>query len=261
MTDEELARALYVRGRDAWPAIALDEERFVAYVLARARAAELAAVNAPDLFLACACLHGLPAALDAFERRVLARVGAFVARVDATREFVDEVTQVLRVKLLTGEARIAQFSGRGALDSWVCAAALRTALNLKRDGARPGTPVDALELASLDGDPELVLLRDRYQSEFQTALADALAGRSSKERNLLRYYYLERLTLEKLASLYRVHPTTVMRWIGDAREGVVDGVRRLLAERLQVTPSAFDGLVPLLLSGIDLSLSRLFARP
>jgi RNA polymerase sigma-70 factor len=251
-------------GRARWPSIELDPARFVRHLAARASdEAQLAQLNVADLYLTCACEAGTPRALECFEHALLGKVPAFVARYDSSHGFVDEVKQVLRVKLFTGAApKIAQYTGRGSLESWLCAVAIRAAISLQRKAggaAAPPSEDNAVDEMAAPVDPELRLLQDQYRAEFQQATRDAIAGLSPRERNLLRFYYVERLTLDKLGALYRVHATTVMRWLGDARVAIGDNVRRLLEARLRLSPSEFEGIVPIVRSQLDLSISRCFA--
>ncbi len=125
--------------QDRWPGVVVDAARFAE------RLAECAPVDgagsdgvvphATDLYLAMACATGDPRALQLFDESFLVKVSAFIARVDRSPAFADEVRQRLRDTLLvpkTGRAGIAAYAGRGALVSWVHVAALRTALNLQR---------------------------------------------------------------------------------------------------------------------------------
>jgi RNA polymerase sigma-70 factor (ECF subfamily) len=249
-----------------WPGVEVAADAFARHVASRVPdgaelESTLAALNLADLYLACGCVEGVAAAVDTFNARLMSQIGAFVARVASGRDFVDEVAQRLRVKLLVGangEApRIGQYGGRGSLESWVCAAAIRVALDLHRGpAAGASADVDELPLPG-PGDPELDYLRHEYADHFRTATADAFGVLSARERTLLRLYYLERLTLDKIAPIYRVHATTVMRWLGEARESILGESRRLLRERLSLSESEVAALLPMMRSGLDLSVRRL----
>ena len=53
--------------------------------------------------------------------------------IDRPPNFIDDVTQELRLKLLTGDdAKLCTYSGTGALVDWLRVIATRVALNLKR---------------------------------------------------------------------------------------------------------------------------------
>ena len=254
--------------RRAWPDLAVSDEAFVAHLAARLRpdedpAAALSALRTSDLYLACAAIGGSPAALAAFERSLLSRVGRFVGRVDASAAFVAEVTQTLRIKLfvgLDGAPRLAQYSGRGALDSWVCAAALRTAYDLQRGAERhPVAAERDLDVLAACDDAELDLLRARHEEQFRVALRESMAALEPRARTLLRMYFLEKLTTAQLGQAYGVHETTALRWIAQAREAVVDGVRQRLQAALRLSSSEFDQLVALVRSRLDVTIRRLLA--
>ena len=205
----------------------------------------LAKLEIADLYLACAAARGLPAAIASFEQQLLARVGQFIGRVDRSPHFVAEVTQALRIKLFVrrdgGESRLAQYSGRGALDSWVCAAALRTAYDLRRSEHRqtPHEWQDPDVLAASD-DPELALLRERHGDEFRRAVGAAIAALDARSRTLLRLHFLEQLTHAQIGKMYRVHETTALRWIAHAREAVVAHVHTAIERTLQLSASECD---------------------
>src|SRR5262249_26812555 len=131
--------AIVVAAQRAWPEVALDGARFVRHIAERLPAQvalpeALAGLHANDLYVACACADGNAAAVAIFEREYLARVVASAARVNRSPDFVDEVRQRLRERLLVGAApRIADYNGSGPLAGWVRVAVIRTALNLRRD--------------------------------------------------------------------------------------------------------------------------------
>lgn len=253
------------RARARWPGVAVDPVAFARHLGERAprdvsAVDALAAIATDELWLALACLGGDPAALRAFEDAFLRDVGAFVAGVDRAPAFVDEVRQVLREKLFTGPApKIGEYTGRGALGGWVRVAALRVALNLKRGDARgpaaEGAVVDDAIAADLG--PELAYLRAHYKDAFTAALRAALEALPDRDRALLRLYHVESLPLDAIAALYRVHLSTVSRWLSRAREGIAEATTRHLCARLGVGASQAESIAALVLSQVDLSLTRL----
>jgi len=116
------------------PASWLADAVFLAH--ARATGVPDAELHAGDLYLACACLHGVPDALAALEREHFARIREFAASVDSSPEFVKELSQRLRAKLLVADGtdppRIASYSGRGSLGGWIRVAAVRLARDIAR---------------------------------------------------------------------------------------------------------------------------------
>jgi len=261
----ELARALE-DARRTWPAVELSDEDFVDHLVARVRPdddllAALRQLKVADLYLACAAAHGRPGAEHAFERSLLARVGQFVSSIDTSPAFVADVTQALRIKLLVGsdgQGKLCQYSGRGALDSWVCAAAIRTAIDLRRAGGHEAADNErALDVLAATDDPELELLRQRYDGQFRAALEASLLALEARDRTLLRLYFIEQLPAAQIGKLYRVHETTILRRISRVRESVFDQVRAALSLTLRLSASEFDELLALLRSRIDVSVHRL----
>ena len=111
-------------------------------------------------------------------------------------------------------------------------------------------------LAASD-DAELELLRARYRDDFRAALRDAIAALDTRARTLMRLYFLERLTMEQIGTIYRVHETTALRWIGHARETVVEAVRATIKSKLQLSASECEELMNLMSSRLDVTVRRL----
>ncbi|XXF77821.1 transcriptional regulator [Myxococcaceae bacterium GXIMD 01537] len=261
-----LSRALE-EARAAWPAVALDAGRFIEH-LARLLpegelTAALARMHLGDLYLARACVEGLPAALAAFEAHVLPEVDAAVARLKLPPSTVDEVRQFVRQKMLLSgphtPARLAAYPGTGPLAGWVRAAALWQALDLQRQRSGPVSSDDGdLSLAVSPGDdPELTYLKTTYRAEFTASFTQALSSLSARQRNFLRLKYLDGLNIDQLGALYGVHRSTAARWTVNAQEVLLEETRRLLAGRLKLTSSQLDSVLRLISSQLDVSLGRL----
>ena len=109
--------------------------------------------------------------------------------------------------------------------------------------------------------PELAYLKERYRAAFTEALEAAVAGLSDRDRALLRLYHVDELSLEAVAALYRVHLSTVSRWLTCARESVAGATSSHLRERLGVGRSDVDSIAALLMSQLDVSLTRLLGGP
>src|SRR5262249_11617020 len=131
---------------------------------------ELGAVHADDLYLACACAHGDPAALAAFERNFMADVDDYLHRRGSSPGVRDEVAQIVRTRLLVAgdgqPSKIASYNGRRPLKAWLRLTAGRVVIDLARARARQRTAsadVDAMATAAQD--PELTYLRSRYRGE------------------------------------------------------------------------------------------------
>ena len=216
-----------------------------------------------DLFLAWAAARGDQAAVRRLERYVVSDVEAAARRVDRDPTFVDEIRQRLRVHLLvpteSGGTRLDDYAGRGPLRGWVGVTAQRLALNLKREAQRGATSSDDVlaELVSAEPDPELRQMKTQYRTEFRAAVEEALTALPARDRVLLRLHYVEGLRLLQIAQLYKVHESTVSRWLGQAGEAIAADARRRLVGRLSLSPQAADSLARMVLSRLDLSISRL----
>lgn len=269
---EEALRRGVERARAAWPGVALSGERFAEHLarhLPTPGAPELLErLHLEDLYLACGCVEGVPAALADFEAHFLPEVGVAVARMKLTPTAVDELRQQVRLRMLVATpstpARLATYPGTGPLAGWVRAAALWLARDLVRQHTSPAHAEDAaLSLLVEPGDdPELACLKTRYRAEFNTAFAQALAHLSPRERNLLRLKYLDGLSVDALGALYAVHRATAARWVVSAQEALLTQTRRLLTEHLRLTGSQLDSVLHLISSQLDMSLGRLLrSRP
>jgi RNA polymerase sigma-70 factor (ECF subfamily) len=259
MTDP--ARAAFERGRAAWPTIDLDEKIFAAHL---ARTGGHCQHDA-DLYLACACAHGARNAATVFHRAFLDDVPDYIARVDRSPVFADDVRQRLSERLLLatrGELpRIAEFSGRGPLGSWVRVSALRIALNLKRERSLHSLASDDLDATAHHlPDAEMALLVERHRDTYRAALKAALAALSVRERTLLRMHVLDGFTYEALAGVYHVHRVTIVRWVQGAREKLIEETHEQLRQELQIGASELRSLTAVMISRLDVNLSGLFDR-
>ena len=264
--DEGVWRATYEEGRRTFPGVAIGLSQFVAHA---------ARVGAPDpkttphgceLFLACACGVRDPRGIVALERDYLPPTRASLARFSASSDFVDEVLQELRAKLLLGaEPRIVRYGARGPLLSWIRVAASRVAIDLLRAAPAEQDPSDLDPgpdpIHDVDLGPEVQLLRSVYREAFRDALASTLGALSARDRNLLRRHLLDRLTLQEIATPYGVHPATIARRLVSLREEIARSVRETLAlqHHEEGGSTSLESLARAIRSEIDLSLSPLLS--
>jgi len=220
----------------------------------------LGELYAEDFALALACLDNLPGALNHVDRLCGPAVDAAVARIDRSAELRDEVRQTLWQRLFVGTPgqapRILSYAGRGPLVGWVAVAAQRIALDLRRAATRAAGDPDVDEVLPADDHPEVDYLRMRYKSEFEAAVRDALAALPDRDRLLLRLTTVSGLSHEQIANIYKVNQSTVSRWIAKARGDVLDATERAVCRKLGVKRDEFMSLAGLLVSRIDLSISR-----
>jgi RNA polymerase sigma-70 factor, ECF subfamily len=258
-----------VEGRREFPGVVLEDTAYLSCLAdkLRERAGEpaeqiLRAMPAADLFLAAACAAGDEAAVTAFRDTILPVVRPALAKIGIAQTTIDEAEQRVLVMILVGDPvrpAIATFGGRGRLRSWVRSIAVRTARRLAglADGGADTGPDELDRLTASVHDPELAMLRERYRDQVRTALAEALAGLSERQRNVLRQYYIDGLTIDQLAALYHVDRATTARWVIGARTAVLDGTRDRLRSLLGVTSDEVESILRLVRSQLDLSLRLL----
>jgi RNA polymerase sigma-70 factor (ECF subfamily) len=256
-------QAAFAQARAELPGVVLPWGRFADHVTAIAGSEALPTTHATDIYLACACAGGDAAAIGVLEQRYLLPVRGSIARYHTSGDFVDEVLQELRGKLLLPPSpRIARYGGRGPLGAWVRVAASRVAIDLLRTH-EPAASVDRQPEALADADlgPEVQILREVYREAFQESLKAALAALSAKDRNLLRRHLVEHMTLEEIAGPYGVHPATIARRLQAIRDEIADSVRSALAAQHleQGGRSTLDSLARAIRSEVYVSLSPLLA--
>jgi RNA polymerase sigma-70 factor (ECF subfamily) len=261
--ERRLARFL-AAARTAWPALPLDVSVFVQHVAERSIEGRLPPViHAPDLYLACACAHGVDGAHDAFELRYSEVIARAVSRKSTSAAFVDEATQRLRERLFVssrGLPKIAEYRGRTPLRAWLTLAASREALMLLRGEARRRETTGGGDALAVEGSQELALLKRRYAPDFAAALEDAFARLSNKERTILELHIVGRVSIDELSELYKVGRSTAARWLASARTTLVDETRRELRRKLGLTDSEYDSLAALIRSQLDVSVVKLLRR-
>jgi RNA polymerase sigma-70 factor (ECF subfamily) len=262
--------ALCERGRAAHPGLPLDDAAFVVH-LARCGASVEAgsgAVFAEDLFLACAALAGIPAAVEQLRLVHHAVIAAYLRPLDVPADLVDDVVQLVWSKLLAGDAasppRLVGYAGKGALAGFVGVSAQRLALTLLRRRAADGRARAVMratpEAAGAGADAELAFIKGRYRAGFQEAFRDALALFDDRERMIFRMQVVDGVSADRIGKVYGVNRATVWRWLARAREKVIAEARRLLRERMLMPDAEFESVAGLMVSQLDVSVSRILGR-
>ena len=263
-TADNLAERL-AQARAHWPDFVVDAEVFERAVAAQlAAGAELAKLHTDDMYLACAAALGMPAALVAFDRLCGQAIERAVAATSATPSEAADLAQVVRARLLVapaagGEPRIATYSGKGSLVSWIRVVATREAADMMPKARRETGAEDGViaMLVAPDDDPEIGYLKRLYREEFKQAFETALAALEDRDRLVLRQHAIDGLSIDELAKLHQVHRSTAARWIESAKQALVDGTQRDLVKRLNLTRTELTSVLRLIRSQLDLSLPRL----
>lgn len=260
--------AIVARASTRWPELPLPAATFVAHVAIRLAdepgvLEQLGRIAVEDLWLACACGRGDSRAIAAFERAYAAELRGALRRLRDHALLPDDFLQALRHRLFVGDGdggpAIDRYSGHGNLGAWVRVTAMRAALNATRNKPRPDRPAadeDLFEFEPSPDDPELDHLKRTYRDAFRLAFLDTVATLDATDRTLLRQSVVHGLTVRELARMHGVHHATIARRIAAARDELVAGTRRILGERLAVSPRELDSIMVLIRSRLDVSLAR-----
>jgi RNA polymerase sigma-70 factor (ECF subfamily) len=211
-----------------------------------------------ELALAWACLAGDAAALGHFGRVYLVQARNALAKLRLGRTLADDVIGWMRFELFVRPegALLATFTGKGELGSWVRAIAVHEAVKRERRARREVTPevLDELPMPA----PELFAMRGAYGAELTAALSQSLAALPLEDRNLLRQFFLDGLTIDMLGKLLGIHRATAARRVAAARTRLVDLVRAALRRDLALSEAGVDQVITL--SNLDESLGHLLRQ-
>jgi RNA polymerase sigma-70 factor (ECF subfamily) len=262
---ERLLAAKLDAAHQAWPTVHVAPQAFVRYLAARAPAGlppekALEALRTNDLYLACACASKDPLAVALFDARYLGEVDHALVRMGLAGNVRDETKQVLRRRFFVEEAgappKIVEYSGRGSLRSWVRAAAVRAALRVLRQ-PKGHVALDSITLRAVAApaeDLELAYLKRKYGEHFQVALREAFGLLQPRERNVIRHYFGEALSIDEMGVLYNVHRATAARWVGKAGNALVKKTRDILRHRLGASRAEISSILRLLHSQLEATL-------
>lgn len=258
-----------------WPGLALSPAPLLPTLAALLAdeadvAAGLARLALPELLLCAACLARSSEALDALDAAYLRPLSGAIARLGLTSAEVDDALQRTRQELLLPGAgappsppALARYQGRGPLRAYVRVVALRAARKV-RERERGEVEADEPILDALPDrgeDPEVELLKRRYQEDLRAAFREALAQLAPEDRLLLKQHLLDGLGIDHLARLHGVHRATAARWLARAREGLAGDTRRRFLARVPLAASSYQSVLHLIYSQLDLSLRGHLGAP
>jgi RNA polymerase sigma-70 factor (ECF subfamily) len=213
-----------------------------------------------DLYLAHCCVRGEREALAILEERYLSEIEDTLTRTRFSPTLAQEVKSIVRDQLLVpGEGKqplLVKYSGRGPLRSWLRVIAVRTAWRVLQQENResPFEERTLLDSPLVALDPESRYLKQLHGDDVNVALRDAIRRLSTRQRLILRYFYVERVGLDEIARIYGVHKVTVSRWLSRSRELILSHVRHALIQKLDLSPSECESVIRLCVSQLDFSL-------
>ena len=256
--------AMIATARAQWPKVTFDEDQLAPFIGERLVGPDLpsalAAAPAADLALAGACVAQEPTAHAAFDA-VLVEVTSAGAAVNATKDLVDEVKQLLRLQLLVVKdgkpPGIAGYRGKGPLRGWVRITATRELIRHKKKRQRDVPLERSLDgMLTSGGDPALEALKAEYRSEFAVALREAIELLSAEDRTLLRQQIVDGMSIDAIGVAFGVHRATAARWLTRARAALVAATHRRLADRLKLPVDQIESVIRLVQSKLDASVVR-----
>jgi len=272
---ERRLEEVHARAIARCPGVQLEPDRFARALAGGLREgapqlSDLDAIHAEELFLATACAAADQPALLQFERVYMSGVRPAIARIIHDPDEQKEVAQRLRTKLFVASQdrapKISEYRGQGALAAWLRVAALREALDLRRQ--RRGDPNDGLGVLAGDElaregeervkDPELALLRARYGADLRRILNEVVASLPADDRAILRLHYADGIEMELLGRMLGVHRSTISRRLASIREAVSTGTRARIRETMRASTSEVESILRLADSSLDLSLHEIF---
>lgn len=216
-----------------------------------------------DLYLAWWCATGDPAGIAAFEALFdddLRHAAAGFRELPA-----DELRQLLRIKLFVGSPatppKIRDYAGRGSLQGWLRVTAVRAFVDVARAtrGRRYERELDEGELLGL-ADPQGKSIGAELAAAVKRAFADAVARLAPRQRVFLRHAYVDRHTLDQIATHYALHRATVARTLAAARAQLIADTRAGVAAAAGVADDELSSVIRALESHVELSLSRVLGR-
>jgi RNA polymerase sigma factor (sigma-70 family) len=187
-------------------------------------ALHVARLSLDDLYLASACAEGDERAWEECAARHFGFIRDFARR--RLRGPLAEETANQVIADLWQRGKLARFSGRSSLRTWLGAVVAHAALNAAK-AERPSLPLDAGPASGARaGAP-----RDADPSEAAGLVAElvsrAIAGLGADDRLLLLLYFEQGLTLDEIAPLLGRSKAWLSRRLKGLREALRGDVERL----------------------------------
>jgi len=259
---EDMGREPYAVGRAAHPDLVVPKEAFerrLAAAVSLHPAPSPEALALGDLYFACACAERVPQAAAMFKaryHRIIRRATARVLTSAADREEAEQRT--LDTLLVGNQPKLSQYLGHGPLENWVSVVAIRVAVSMGRSqSAELRLRQKAVAEATGAVSPEVLSMKRELRVALEGAVEEALQRLPDRERLVLRLYLVSGMTLEAIGKTFGVTHSSVSRWLTGARETLLADVQRTLGERLKLAGGDLASIARLVMSQLDLSISRL----
>jgi len=260
---------IVVVGLRAWPHLVVGRTVLADYVRERfAGGDQIGDEVLADIYLACACIHGVPGAISAFMTRCLADIERRTRSFNPSPSFADDVRQktveTLFLSVGSEPPKIAQYKARVPLVRWVRVVVRRVAMRLASQNGKEA-PV-SIEDQILEADivkpneGETRLLATELKSALRKAFVTALHSLSVADRLLLKMCFAKKLTMTVIARINRVSQPTISRKIEQARCKLIEGTHQELAIALGLNDIDLRSMFRVVRSQVEFSLTRLLAE-
>jgi RNA polymerase sigma-70 factor, ECF subfamily len=170
-----------------------------------------------ELVLARACAAGHERAWQDFMIRYREKLHEAALRITREDSKARELSGSIYADLYGTSSRAGEriskfsyYSGRGSLEGWLRTVIAQVHVNDYR-GTRRNISLDEETEAGKQFATVAAQAPSISDSRLTGAIDEALAALSSEDRCILAYYFLDDLTLARIASLLRVHESTISR--------------------------------------------------
>ena len=102
-------------------------------------------------------------------------------------------------------------------------------------------------------------MKEHAHDLFADAFKRVLAGLDESGRTILRLHYIDGLTMDQLARLYKTQRSTIARRVAEAREKILEATESLLRDENRLSPSAVASVIRQAKSRLDVTITRLLA--
>lgn len=187
-------------------------------------------LNAGDLCLVLACRAGKESAWEELFQRFQPVVKAAAARLAYNQDMAEEITSSIWSELygLKADAmgrktgKLAYYSGRGSLASWLRAVIAQMAVDKFRENSRfvqfsdesqndSLAETNSADIVSTTPNPEQEFAEKHSADQVVSAVVSALEKLSDEDRLFLKMYYFDNLKLKEIGRILGFHEATASR--------------------------------------------------
>jgi RNA polymerase sigma-70 factor len=220
----ETLRRAHLAARARWPEIELSLHQFSDHLQRLGWVSELPH-QTEELYLCCACSLGIREACRRLEMEYFPDLAACLAIQCRRPDFVEEILQQTRERLLVGPKRkIASYRGAGTLAAWLRRVARHLASDLYRSEAKHRRLASAGSRYWLEGTDPGALAPDgwnqtdaRHLGALERALLEATVQLSPSDRRLLHLHYVQGLSIDEIAPCLGRDRSNVYRRLSQIR--------------------------------------------